>query len=645
MMDESTLISSPILYVTGLVQGVTDQELLQVLSECLKLRLNLNRDNSLPAQAPLNGTIEFESISKAEQAFATCNQQTFSSHHCVLLLSSSPSPSTPNPIPSAQARLLKSLPLHYTSSRIYQLCRPFGPIHSCTLQLSPSFPPGGPPEFKGLALVRFYKEGDAKEMEEGLNFVEVERGASLVVQKWDDRRGEKARVRAERGIGRSSDVSVDSFNGNGRSILEKEERTSQWANSRYSTTTSTSLGLNAGAPEFVTSSNMSRNVSGNSMWSNGTGETSFEEEKEDQVTKGSQAASSSRRGSLAATSSRKVQQREGEGIDPCNLFIKSLPSTYTSSSLSTLFSPYGSIVSALVVTDPQTQRSKEFGFVSFRTSEEARNALEGIDGRLVEGRKVTVRLHEPKRVREGRLSGGIEGLTEGIKELKTSTIASPSVSSSPDRTTHVKSEASCTSPSLSEHDRLVSAVQAIDAKRANEIVELIEGLPRKERVMCLFNPEVLRQKVQDALLVLEAMDEEPETRAVSTASLVSTSQPFSPTSIPSSIPLLARLPASQIVPLLPLVTSTLSLSKPSPADLAQTKEFMNSLLGSSPSQIKQKLGEKLFKVIKSTGVKRAPKITIDLLDTEELDSLSVLVHYPEILKEKALLLTNNNQAK
>jgi len=33
--------------------------------------------------------------------------------------------------------------------------------------------------------------------------------------------------------------------------------------------------------------------------------------------------------------------------------------------------------------------------------------------------------------------------------------------------------------------------------------------------MCLFNPEVLRQKVQDALLVLEAMNEEPESRSVS----------------------------------------------------------------------------------------------------------------------------------
>ena len=49
-MNESTIpfLTSPILYIDGLVQSVTDQELLEVLHECLKLRFNLNRDNSLP---------------------------------------------------------------------------------------------------------------------------------------------------------------------------------------------------------------------------------------------------------------------------------------------------------------------------------------------------------------------------------------------------------------------------------------------------------------------------------------------------------------------------------------------------------------------------------------------------------------------
>jgi len=52
---------------------------------------------------------------------------------------------------------------------------------------------------------------------------------------------------------------------------------------------------------------------------------------------------------------------------------------------------------------------------------------------------------------------------------------------------------------------------------------------------------------------------------------------------------------------------------------------------------KQRLGEKLFKVIKSFGIKGASTRTIELLDGEDLRALAHLMNeQPDVLKEKAL---------
>ncbi|BGP55152.1 hypothetical protein JCM8202v2_002749 [Rhodotorula sphaerocarpa] len=69
---------------------------------------------------------------------------------------------------------------------------------------------------------------------------------------------------------------------------------------------------------------------------------------------------------------------------------------------------------------------------------------------------------------------------------------------------------------------------------------------------------------------------------------------------------------------------------------------MNSLEGKPPSVVKQKLGEQLFKVVKEVakdlGVKGAPRITIELLDGEDLRALAELMHCPAVLREKVALV-------
>ncbi|GAA5963668.1 hypothetical protein JCM3765_003538 [Sporobolomyces pararoseus] len=638
-------LPTPLLYVDGLTESVQDEEIVEVLSECLRLRLNLNRQNT-GGNTSVAGTIEFESLHNAEKAYATANRQVFPQHSCSLSFHLSLPPSQ-DPVPLAQPRLIKSLPRTFTAGKVFDLCREFGPIFSATLQLAPAYPPGsGPPKFKGQALVTFYEEEDARKMTEGLHFLEVE-GQSIIVALWDARRAEK---------GRRSDISSKSFHSNPSSpspVQNKAERTSTWAKS----TSKYPSSLSATTPEFVSPA-MSRNVSGASQWSNNTGDTSF-----------------GHGGGGVGDSPKLSSKSKGDGlsIDPCNLFVKSLDPSLTSQDLYNLFSPFGQIVSARVMTDPLTSRSKEFGFVSFEEAEQADSARKEMDGKLVGSKHITVRLHEPKKLRETRLSaggavteherdGGVEDVQHTLSQLSTSDLPVASSSSTPSvdpgvvPVSGVSPSLSPESPSttatttLSEHERLINAVRAIKSEQTIEIVDLIEGLPKKERVMCLFNPEVLRQKVEDALLILEASKEEQEdqkqiTGSTSVKGEASSSQPqiLCPTSdsgdVPSSIEFLAKLPSSEIVPLLPRATLVLQLSKPTAEELESTEQFMDDLEGSPIGQIKQKLGEKLFKVIKKSDVKRAPKITIDLLDTEDLRPLSALLHYPEILKEKALLLS------
>lgn len=84
------------------------------------------------------------------------------------------------------------------------------------------------------------------------------------------------------------------------------------------------------------------------------------------------------------------------------LFVGSLPWSINSDSLRNLFSQYGEIVDAVVITDRDTGRSKGFGFVTFKNEEDANKALE-MGGKEVEGRAIVVNIAKP---RENRNTGG-----------------------------------------------------------------------------------------------------------------------------------------------------------------------------------------------------------------------------------------------
>jgi RNA recognition motif-containing protein len=79
------------------------------------------------------------------------------------------------------------------------------------------------------------------------------------------------------------------------------------------------------------------------------------------------------------------------------LFVGNLPYSVDSAQLGQAFGEHGEIVSANVVMDRETQRSRGFGFVEFTTDDAARIALQALDGAPLGGRNITVREAEERR--------------------------------------------------------------------------------------------------------------------------------------------------------------------------------------------------------------------------------------------------------
>ncbi len=88
------------------------------------------------------------------------------------------------------------------------------------------------------------------------------------------------------------------------------------------------------------------------------------------------------------------------------LYVGNLSWGVTDSQLQDMFTPYGSVVSAQVIMDRDTGRSKGFGFVEMGSDQEAQAAITGMHGQVIEGRPLTVNEARPK---EGGGGGGGRG--------------------------------------------------------------------------------------------------------------------------------------------------------------------------------------------------------------------------------------------
>ena len=89
-----------------------------------------------------------------------------------------------------------------------------------------------------------------------------------------------------------------------------------------------------------------------------------------------------------------------------NIYAGNLAYAVTDQSLREAFEEFGTVDSAKVIQDRDSGRSKGFGFVEMPTEEEARAAIEALNGKEIEGRNVTVNEARPKPQGGGRGFGG-----------------------------------------------------------------------------------------------------------------------------------------------------------------------------------------------------------------------------------------------
>ncbi len=88
------------------------------------------------------------------------------------------------------------------------------------------------------------------------------------------------------------------------------------------------------------------------------------------------------------------------------LYVGNLSFQTTDDQLTQIFSEFGQVARASVVTDRETGRSRGFAFVEMATSEEANAAMEALNGQMVEGRTVTVNIARPREGGPRRSFGG-----------------------------------------------------------------------------------------------------------------------------------------------------------------------------------------------------------------------------------------------
>lgn len=88
------------------------------------------------------------------------------------------------------------------------------------------------------------------------------------------------------------------------------------------------------------------------------------------------------------------------------LFVGNLSFDTTENDLQDAFAAFGTVNEAVLMMDRMTNRPRGFGFVTMSTPEEAQQAIDGLNGKNLSGRAITVNVARPREERPAGGGGG-----------------------------------------------------------------------------------------------------------------------------------------------------------------------------------------------------------------------------------------------
>lgn len=83
------------------------------------------------------------------------------------------------------------------------------------------------------------------------------------------------------------------------------------------------------------------------------------------------------------------------------LYVGNLSYRLTDGELEQTFAEFGEVLSAKIIMDRESNRSKGFGFVEFSSKEAGEQAIEAMNGKEVGGRTIVVSEARPPQNRNG----------------------------------------------------------------------------------------------------------------------------------------------------------------------------------------------------------------------------------------------------